>query len=105
MQMRRFLIISILILIAPLARAADEFAAKVDVAPLETVALQHRQTIKTFDSFSRQMLWTIAGKSSIDGNRPAFTVLDMSIRPEKYIDRNLVKIKSSPLRQDFLQAT
>ena len=35
-------------------RAADDFAAAVDLSPLRTVAVQHRQTVKTLDSYARQ---------------------------------------------------
>src|SRR2546430_815236 len=91
----------ILLLMAPIVRAADDFADKVDVSPLETIALQHRQTIKTMDSFARQMLTAITGRGSLDGKPAVYTILDIAARPEEYASRNIIKIKSVPLRQDL----
>ena len=82
--------------------AADpNFAAKVDLAPLRTMAVQHAQTIKTFDSYARQTLETISGKSSYNGQDAVFTILDIAYRPSEYASVNLIKIKSVPLRKDF----
>src|SRR5690348_8183294 len=89
-----------LFLVTTVARA-DDFASQVDVAPLKSISLQHRQTLKTFDSYARQVLTTITGHGSLDGKPAAYTLLDMAARPELYIDRNIVFIKSVPLRQDF----
>src|SRR5439155_11286727 len=86
---------------AAVARAADDFADKVDVSPLQTIALQHRQTIKTLDSFARQMLTAITGRGTLDGRPAVYTILDMAARPEEYAGRNIIKIRNVPLRQDL----
>jgi cytochrome c-type biogenesis protein CcsB len=80
---------------------ADDFAQQVDLSPLRTVAVQHNQTIKTLDTFARQVVSQITSKSSVDGHDALFTLLDMSFRPEQYIHRNFVKITNVPLRQEF----
>ena len=95
----RFL--AIVLMLAGPVRAADDFAAKVELSPLETLSLQHRQVIKTLDSFSRQMLEEITGRGSLDGKPAVYTVLDIAARPDQYVDRNLIKIKSVPLREDL----
>src|SRR5689334_11275448 len=99
----RFVTSAILLtlVIAPLARAADDFAAKVDVSPLQTIAVQHRQTIKTLDSCARQMLNAVTGRGSLDGKPAVYTILDMAARPEEYASRNIIKIKNVPLREDL----
>lgn len=100
------LLIGCLCLLAtPLARAAtpDDFAAKVDLTPLRTITVQHAQTIKTFDSFARQTLAAITGHSSLDGHDALYTILDMSIRPDAYMKRDLIKIVNVPLRKEFLR--
>src|SRR5688500_20268183 len=83
------------------ANPNSAFAEKLDLKPLETVAVQHAQTVKTLDTFSRQMLTSITGRGRLDGRSPLFTIFDISFRPEAYRDRNLIKIKHVPLRQDF----
>jgi len=100
--MKVFLAFLISLICASVATAADNtFADKLDLKPLETVAVQHAQTVKTLDSFSRQTITSITGRSTLDGHSAIFTVFDISFRPEAYRERNLIKIKHVPLREDF----
>src|SRR5579862_4593227 len=94
--------VCLLIAICSAARA-DDFASQVDLSPMRSLAVQHQQTIKTFDSFARQTLSAITGSSSLDGQPAVFTILDMSIRPEVYRDKNLIYIRNVPLRKEFLR--
>jgi cytochrome c-type biogenesis protein CcsB len=85
------------------ARAAD-FADSVNLAPLESLEVQHMQTLKTLDSFAAQTMSAIHERASgLDGHSALFTVLDLSFRPETYADQNIIKIRNVPLRQDFLR--
>jgi cytochrome c-type biogenesis protein CcsB len=86
--------------LAAIARA-DDFADHVDLSPLHTVAVQHNETMKTLDTFSRQVIYAITGRSTLDGRDPVFTLLDMSFHPENYVQRNIIKIANIPLRKDF----
>src|SRR5580658_8291376 len=79
------------------ARAAD-FADLVNLAPMESLEVQHMQTLKTLDSFADQTMSAIHGRDSgLDGHSSLFTVLDMSFRPEAYADQNIIKIRNVPL--------
>src|SRR3954462_3504712 len=98
--MKRLLLFVLCLITTQVARA-DDFADKVDVTPLEKITVQYRQTLKTFDSFSREVLGQITGRSTYQGHRPTFTVLDMTFRPENYSKENLVKIRHLPLREDM----
>jgi len=89
-----------LVFIASAARA-ESFADQLNLKPMETVTVQYRQTLKTMDSFAREALAQIYGKSSYEGQSAVYTVLDMSFRPEQYVDRNIIRIRHVPLRQDF----
>jgi cytochrome c-type biogenesis protein CcsB len=85
------------------ARAA-EFADNVNLAPLESVEVQHLQTLKTLDSFAAQTMSAIHDRDSgLDGHSALYTVLDLSFRPEAYADQNIIKIRNVPLREDFLR--
>jgi cytochrome c-type biogenesis protein CcsB len=85
------------------ARAAD-FADLIDLKPLESVDVQHLQTIKTLYSFAAQTMAAIHDRSrGLDGHSALFTVLDISFRPDNYINQNIIKIRNVPLRQDFLR--
>src|SRR5688572_25824512 len=87
----------------PFASAADDFASKVDLRPLETLTVQHQQTLKTLDSWARQTITTITGKSKLKGAPPLYTALDMTFRPESYRTMNIIKARHVPLRMDFRQ--
>jgi cytochrome c-type biogenesis protein CcsB len=85
------------------ARAAD-FADSVNLAPLESLEVQHMQTLKTLYSFSAQTMSAIQDRAKgLDGHSALYTVLDISFRPETYADQNIIKIRNVPLRQDFLR--
>ncbi len=90
-----------LILPAPVRAESSNFADGLNLEPLETLSVQHRQTLKTLDSYARQTLSEITGKQSLDGHPAVFAVLDICARPEAYVGRNLIKIKNAPLRRDF----
>ncbi len=104
MFQRISLLASILVLaVLSSARAAD-FADSLNLAPLESLEVQHMQTLKTLDSFADQTMSAIHGRASgLDGHSALFTVLDLSFRPEAYADQNIIKIRNVPLRQDFLR--
>lgn len=104
------LALTLLLLLSPSpALATSPFAGQVDLDPLRSITVQHRQTLKTLDSWARQTVYTIHGKyrlrntgnPELEGNDPLFTALDMAFRPEKYLDLNVIYIRNVPLRQDF----
>jgi len=101
-MLRSLTILTLLLSLAPAALAAGDFLRDVNVGPLRTVAVQHMETMKTLDSFARQVLYAVTGKGSIDGHDPVFSVLDMAFLPENYVDRNLIKITNVPLREDLV---
>src|SRR5262249_8518764 len=100
-------VVAALLLFAHSVRAADSvaFANAVDLSPLRTVAVQHRQTLKTLDSYARQTLSAITNRSSLraedslDGQShdALFAVLDIAYHPDEYGKRNLIKIRNVPL--------
>lgn len=79
----------------------DDFARRVDLAPLRSLTVQHRQTLKTLDSLARQTVSQIAGRTRFDGRDPLFNLLDMMFRPDAWRTRNIIKIKNVPVRQDL----
>lgn len=86
------------------AMSDDEFARQVDLTPLRSISVQHRQTLKTLDSLARQTVSQIAGTSRLDGRDPLFNLLDMMFRPEHWRTRNVIKIKNVPVRKDLSAA-
>lgn len=81
--------------------AREAFERAVDVRPLELVIVQDQQTLKTLDTFSRQAMSEMTGRSTVDGQRAVYTVLDIMFRPDAYRNREIIHIKNAPLRRDF----
>lgn len=99
----RFIIMFVAMLgIASTTYAAD-FADSVDLSPLRTIAVQHRQSIKTLDSYAREMLDEITGHSSLDGHGALYSILDIVYHPDEYQKRNIIYIENVPLRREFLR--
>ena len=85
------------------ATLTDEatFAKQLDLGELRALSLQDRQTVKTWDTFARQAVAAIAGRSTFDDREPLFTLLDIAFRPNAYFDRDILFIKNIPLRLDI----
>ena len=98
---QRLAIILTIFFTAHLLRAADSFTDSVDVTQFEKIAIQHEQTVKTFDTFSRQVLEAITGRGTLDGRPASFTVMDLGFNPKAYADRPIIKIKSLPVRLEL----
>jgi cytochrome c-type biogenesis protein CcsB len=104
---RIFLTLILTVLItANLTRAAspitsDQFESRLDLGALRSVAVMDQQTVKTLDSYARQELERITGKSTFDGHDPVFTLLDIVNHPDDYQTANLIKIRNLPLRTEF----
>ncbi len=99
--MRNLAVVTLFIgLLAGLVRA-DDFVQSVDIEPMRAMSLQHNQTVKTFDTYARDTILTVTGKSKVGGHAAAATVLDMAFSPEGYVDQNLIYIRNKPFRNDF----
>lgn len=99
--MARLLPILLVLVCTALTRADDAFFNKLDLAPIQRVSVQHNQTVKTFDTYARDVLVHITGKSSRDKKPAVYVVLDMMLDPHKYEDANVIYIRNKPFRRDF----
>ena len=61
--MKFFVLLAALLCFLPSAAHAD-FAADVDLTDLRLMSLQHNQTVKTFDTYAREVLFQISGHST-----------------------------------------
>lgn len=81
---------------------AETFLHQLDLIPIRSLSLQHNQTVKTFDTYARDLLLHInANKTRFDAPTPAAVVLDMILNPQKYLDQNIIYIRNKPFREDF----
>jgi cytochrome c-type biogenesis protein CcsB len=89
---------------ASIAQTDTGFVESLDLSPLQRASVQHSSSLKTLDTFSRQVINSIHGRSTIDGQGSLTTLLDMTYRPEEWLDREIIKIRHLPLRQDIADA-
>lgn len=92
---------AVLVLVSGSAARAEEFFSAVRLEPLRTLSVQDNQTLKTLETFARQRLTMITGKTTLEGAGALPVVLDMTFRPEMYQERNIIRVKNVPLRKDF----
>lgn len=90
-----------LLFVTTVARA-DAFLDQVDLAPIRAMSLQHNQTVKTFDTYSRDFLLFInANKTKFDAPSASAVVLDIMFNPASYAGKNIIYIRNKPFREDF----
>ena len=75
------------------------FAQAVDLEPLGSAAVLVEGRLKSFGSHASSTMHSITGPRRIAGQSPAFTYLDMMIRPEAYADADVVYVKNKNVRQ------
>ena len=80
------------------------FETQVDLSPFNEVAVWQDGRIKSWESFSRSMMQFVSGSRKIDGQSPAFTYLDLALRPDAYVNRDIVFVKKKPMRAAVIQA-
>lgn len=92
----------LLALLLPAAGHADAgtpFHVGVDLRPLGGAAVLVEGRLKSFGSHAASTMHLISGPRSINGQSPAFTYLDMLIRPEAYRDADVIFVKNKAVRQ------
>jgi len=88
---------------APSQDEVDQFADRIieelgTLELLDQLAVFDRGRVVSFDSFASSMMRFISGPKRIDGHPPAFTYLDMTYRPERYMDRAVIYVKKKVIR-------
>ncbi len=81
------------------AAPPSEFARAVELAPLQSIAVQSSGRIKSFDSFARTMMRYVSGPHRIAGQHPAFTYFDMMFRPQAYTHADVIYVKKKQIRR------
>ena len=80
------------------------FARDVDLAPIGRMAVHTQGRLKSFDSFASSMVQFVSGPRSYRDQTPAFTYLDMMLRPEAYLDADIIYVKNKPMRAQVIEA-
>lgn len=93
---------------APSPEQVDAFnggneAVKSALEQLARIAVYDRGRVVSFDSFASGMIRFVTGPKRIEGNPPAFTYLDMALRPERYVDRPIIYVKKKVVRAELIR--
>lgn len=86
------------------ADAPVTFAAQVDLTPLAGVAVHTGGRLKSFGSFSQEVMGWVSGPRRIAGQSPEFTYLDLLFRPDAYADADIIYVKGKPNRALIAEA-
>lgn len=97
---------------SPAAKSA--FAASLDLSPLEALPVFHNGRVKVLETLARETVLRLTGKSTYrdfpdesgrETKYPAlFTLIDLMVDPEYYVDKPLIGVDYLPLRRAILEA-
>ncbi len=90
-------------------RGADKqvlsaFAERVDLQPLENIAVQQQGRLMSLDSHCRSTTRFISGPRRINGQTATFSYFDLMLRPMAYADADMIYVKNKSVRQRIAQA-
>lgn len=95
----------------PAGEILREFAAQLDLSPLDRAAVQTEGRIKSFDSMAHEIVGMITGHQPVGGEsggklgfRYDFLYLDMLFRPDLYQTADVIHIRKKPMRAEFINA-
>ncbi len=75
------------------------FKRGIHLTALEMLTVQSGSELKTLDTWARESIHAICGYSSINGEKPLYTALDMAFRPQAWDSRNFIYIMAIPIRE------
>lgn len=84
--------------------ATMDFASKVDLSPLDYIAVHADGRLRSFESHAKTYMGYVSGPRSIDGHSYGFTYLDLMLRPERYTDVPLIYVKNKLMREEVVNA-
>lgn len=99
----RLLIVMLLgLLLAPSARG-DEFAERVDLSPLNRVAVHTDGRFNSLESFAASIAREISGPHRIAGPSAIHAYFDMMIRPQVYQNAPVIHVRNKNIRATLIE--
>ena len=80
------------------------FGARVDLTAADQMAVYHQGRLKSFESFSNELLGFVSGRQRFAGLPRDLLYLDMMFRADQYRDADLIYIKNKNMRQQIADA-
>jgi len=94
----------IVMITRPAPLEPGSFASKLDLGPLDRMAVYHQGRLKSFESFSNELLGFVSGQARYQGLPRDLLYIDMMFRAEDYHDSDLIYIKNKPMRAEIAEA-
>ncbi len=100
------LLASLGMLLAPQSAQAEEyqFWKGIDLAPLESVAVQSEGRVKSLSSMATETMSFVSGARKIGEQPTLYTYFDMLFRPDAYRDADVIFVKGADTRARIAQA-
>ncbi|MFI4855010.1 MAG: cytochrome c biogenesis protein [Phycisphaerales bacterium JB065] len=80
------------------------YGAEVELEPLDRMAVYHNGRLKSFESFSHEILGAVSGRKKYKGLPRDLLYLDLMFRPDAYADADLVFVKNESMRAQIVEA-
>ncbi|MDP7008345.1 MAG: cytochrome c biogenesis protein CcsA [Phycisphaerales bacterium] len=80
------------------------FEDQVDMKPWgDQVAVFTEGRVKSYETFARSFMPYIMGSKKFEGQDATFTYFDMMLRPERYVDKDIIYVKHKGIRASIIQ--
>lgn len=99
-----FSVLIVAMVTRPTPLEPGSFAAKLDLRPLDRMAVYHQGRLKSFESFSNELLGFVSGRAKYQGLPRDLLYMDMMFRAPAYQDADLIYIKNKPMRAEIAEA-
>ena len=85
----------------PTPTERSQFAQRVDLSPLGSIAVYEQGRLKSFDSFTSSLMKLVSGPHPVAGHPDGFAYLDLMLRPIAYEDADVIYVKNKPMRREI----
>lgn len=84
------------------AVSSASFAEQVDLRPLDRMAVHADGRLRSFESHAKTYMDMVTGPRLIAGHTDGFTYLDLILRPDQYLDEDIIFVKNKQVRAQLL---
>jgi cytochrome c-type biogenesis protein CcsB len=79
----------------------SEFAAQVNLVPIENMAVQHLGRVRSFSSMAASFMDSITHGKSVAGQSDVFTYIDMMLSPAAYEQAAAIQVSKKLIREEI----
>ncbi len=98
-----FSVLIIAMVTRPPALEPGSFGAEVELEPLDRMAVHHNGRLKSFESFSNEILGVVSGREKFNGLPRDLLYIDLMFRADSYADADMVFVKNESMRAQIVE--